>query len=136
MMWVIESGARSSSESERDIRAKARERDSSGARERIFERKLEREDIGESPPVSNHPNPLERADIGKFCYSPPGSNPPLPLPFLQAADPHIHSDAVFGVKSSLIATYARVSSEDPDAKKVGFKGGEWLLEWDFVLGRE
>ncbi|KAI9002051.1 Intradiol ring-cleavage dioxygenase [Hyaloraphidium curvatum] len=51
-------------------------------------------------------------------------------------DPHVLSDTVFGVKSSLIATYRKLAADDPDAAKVGFKGGEWLLEWDFVLGKK
>jgi hypothetical protein len=55
---------------------------------------------------------------------------------LQAKDPKISSDAVFGVKSSLIIEYQKVSADDPDAKKVGFKGGEWLLDFDFVLSKE
>ena len=47
-------------------------------------------------------------------------------------DPYIDSDAVFGVKSSLLAEFRRV--EDPactDAE--GMDGPFWLIEHDFVL---
>ena len=67
--------------------------------------------------------------------------PPPSLPFghptnVQINDPKVASDAVFGVKTSLIETYQKVDAADPDAAKVGFKGGEWLLERDFVLCRQ
>lgn len=47
-------------------------------------------------------------------------------------DEYLHSDAVFGVKESLIAEFNRV--EDPaKAKEVGFAGPYWDVEFDFVL---
>lgn len=47
-------------------------------------------------------------------------------------DEYLHSDAVFGVKESLIAEFNRV--EDPaKVKQVGFNGPYWDVEFDFVL---
>ena len=47
-------------------------------------------------------------------------------------DPYIRSDAVFGVKESLLATFRRV--EDPAAiAEAGFAGPFVLVEHDFVL---
>lgn len=49
-------------------------------------------------------------------------------------DPYIHSDAVFGVKESLLAAFRRV--EDPArAAELGFAGPFWEVEHDFVLAR-
>jgi hydroxyquinol 1,2-dioxygenase len=49
-------------------------------------------------------------------------------------DPYIETDAVFGVKQSLLATFNRV--EDPRrANELGFKGWFWDVEYDFVLTR-
>ncbi|MEQ1950225.1 intradiol ring-cleavage dioxygenase [Mesorhizobium sp. CN2-181] len=47
-------------------------------------------------------------------------------------DPHIDSDAVFGVKESLLAEFKRV--DDPArSKELGFDGWFWEVEYDFVL---
>lgn len=47
-------------------------------------------------------------------------------------DPYINSDAVFGVKESLLATFKRV--DDPArAKELEFAGPFWEVEHDFVL---
>lgn len=49
-------------------------------------------------------------------------------------DPYIDSDAVFGVKASLLAAFQRI--EDP--KRIaaeGLDGPFWLVEHDFVLAR-
>ena len=43
-------------------------------------------------------------------------------------DPYIHSDAVFGVKESLIAQYMDKTAEGSDQK-------QWEVEFDFVLAR-
>ena len=43
-------------------------------------------------------------------------------------DPYIHSDAVFGVKESLIAQYKDTTPEGSDQK-------QWEVEFDFVLAR-
>lgn len=49
-------------------------------------------------------------------------------------DPYIGSDAVFGVKESLLADFKRVS--DPArAKELDFKAPFWEVEQDFVLAR-
>ncbi|WSH68894.1 intradiol ring-cleavage dioxygenase (plasmid) [Rhizobium ruizarguesonis] len=49
-------------------------------------------------------------------------------------DPYIHSDAVFGVKESLLAKFQPV--EDPvRASDLGFADKFWQVEHDFVLAR-
>ncbi|HRK20029.1 MAG TPA: 6-chlorohydroxyquinol-1,2-dioxygenase, partial [Hyphomicrobiaceae bacterium] len=49
-------------------------------------------------------------------------------------DPYIASDAVFGVKGSLLAKFVRVDDAAVAAQQ-GFKGPFWLVEHDFVLAR-
>lgn len=50
-------------------------------------------------------------------------------------DPYINSDAVFGVKESLLADFKHV--EDPArARELEFEGAFWDVEHDFVLARE
>ncbi|MGO7317384.1 intradiol ring-cleavage dioxygenase [Rhizobium ruizarguesonis] len=50
-------------------------------------------------------------------------------------DPYTHSDAVFGVKESLLAKFQPV--EDPvRASDLGFAEKFWQVEHDFVLARE
>jgi hydroxyquinol 1,2-dioxygenase len=47
-------------------------------------------------------------------------------------DPYINSDAVFGVKKSLLAGFKRVN--DPErARKLGFDDEFWEVEYDFAL---
>lgn len=49
-------------------------------------------------------------------------------------DPYINSDAVFGVKESLLAEFIRV--DDPKrAAELEFPGWFWEVEYDFVLAR-
>jgi hydroxyquinol 1,2-dioxygenase len=49
-------------------------------------------------------------------------------------DPYIDSDAVFGVKASLLAEFRRV--DDPErAAELEFAGPFWAVEHDFVLAR-
>ncbi|MDK1374581.1 MULTISPECIES: intradiol ring-cleavage dioxygenase [unclassified Sinorhizobium] len=49
-------------------------------------------------------------------------------------DPYINSDAVFGVKESLLAEFKR--THDPvRAKEYNFEGDFWEVEHDFVLAR-
>lgn len=51
----------------------------------------------------------------------------------KGGDPYITSDAVFGVKSSLICELQPVY-DDEKAKSLGFKKAPyWNLDWDFVL---
>jgi hydroxyquinol 1,2-dioxygenase len=50
-------------------------------------------------------------------------------------DPYIGSDAVFGVKESLLAEFRKV--DDPArARELGFEGWFWEVEHDFVLARD
>lgn len=47
-------------------------------------------------------------------------------------DPYINSDAVFGVKESLLAEFKQI--DDPArARELGFSGTFWEVEYDFVL---
>lgn len=57
---------------------------------------------------------------------------PLVTHIFDPDDPYINSDAVFGVKESLLAEFRRV--DDPArAKDMGFDGWFWEVEYDFVL---
>jgi catechol 1,2-dioxygenase len=59
---------------------------------------------------------------------------PLTTHIFDPDDPYIDSDAVFGVKESLLADFRRV--EDPArAREAGFEGPYWDVEFDFVLAR-
>jgi catechol 1,2-dioxygenase len=50
-------------------------------------------------------------------------------------DPYINSDAVFGVKQSLLAEFKKV--DDPArAKELEFSSPFWNVEYDFVLARK
>jgi len=50
-------------------------------------------------------------------------------------DPYLNSDAVFGVKDSLVSEFKQVS--DPSvADRYGIPLGSWLVEFDFVLNEE
>lgn len=50
-------------------------------------------------------------------------------------DPYINSDAVFGVKESLLAKFDR--TDDPErAKAYGFEGQFWDVKHDFVLAEK
>ncbi|MBX3576719.1 MAG: intradiol ring-cleavage dioxygenase [Rhizobiaceae bacterium] len=49
-------------------------------------------------------------------------------------DPYIATDAVFGVKQSLLAEFRKVD-DAARAKVLGFKGWFWDVEFDFVLTR-
>lgn len=50
-------------------------------------------------------------------------------------DPYIHSDAVFGVKESLMAKFELIEDEAAQ-KEAGFEGPFYLVEHDFVLAPE
>lgn len=50
-------------------------------------------------------------------------------------DPYIHSDAVFGVKESLLAEF-KLRDDPARAKELGFRGSFWQVEHDFVLAPE
>ncbi len=47
-------------------------------------------------------------------------------------DPYIHSDAVFGVKESLLAKF-QLTDDPAHARELGFDGKYWKVEHDFVL---
>ena len=49
-------------------------------------------------------------------------------------DPYINSDAVFGVKESLLADFQSVE-DAARAKELGFKSPFWDVDYDFVLAR-
>lgn len=46
-------------------------------------------------------------------------------------DPFTTTDAVFGVKSSLLVDVKKVEDEEM-AKKYDVSYNDWLIEWDFV----
>ncbi|MBX5227587.1 intradiol ring-cleavage dioxygenase [Rhizobium sp. NLR9b] len=50
-------------------------------------------------------------------------------------DRYIHSDAVFGVKESLLAEF-KLMDDPTRAKELGFAGSFWQVEHDFVLAPE
>lgn len=50
-------------------------------------------------------------------------------------DPYIHSDAVFGVKESLLAEF-KLTDDPARARELGFDGTFWQVEHDFVLAAE
>jgi protocatechuate 3,4-dioxygenase beta subunit len=49
--------------------------------------------------------------------------------------PFLPEDAVFGVKSSLIAEFDRVD-DSAQAAALGFESPFWMVRWDFVLARK
>ncbi len=49
-------------------------------------------------------------------------------------DPYINSDAVFGVKESLLAEFRRVDDAER-TRQLEFEGWFWEVEYDFVLAR-
>ena len=50
-----------------------------------------------------------------------------------AGDEYLHSDAVFGAKSSLVC-HLKPNYDDSQAKELGFpRGPFWETTWDFVL---
>lgn len=52
-------------------------------------------------------------------------------------DPYETTDAVFGVKSSLIIDVTKVTAKDlAGYESTGCKEGDWLLQYDFVLTTE
>lgn len=49
-------------------------------------------------------------------------------------DEYINSDAVFGVKESLLADFKKIN-DSQRSKELGFEGEFWEIEYDFVLAR-
>ena len=59
---------------------------------------------------------------------------PLTTHIFDPEDPYINSDAVFGVKKSLLAGFRRVN--DPErARTLGFDDEFWEVEYEFVLAQ-
>ncbi|MEW9807936.1 intradiol ring-cleavage dioxygenase [Mesorhizobium sp. ZMM04-5] len=50
-------------------------------------------------------------------------------------DPYIDTDAVFGVKESLLAEFRKINDRKR-AKELGFEDWFWEVEYDFVLARK
>jgi catechol 1,2-dioxygenase len=48
--------------------------------------------------------------------------------------PYLDSDAVFGVKESLIGEF-RLIEDSQEAERLGFKAPFWRLDWDFTLAK-
>ena len=80
--------------------------------------------------------------LGRHCYRPahlhyiisaPGHDT-LTTHIFDPDDPYINSDAVFGVKESLLAEFVRVEDREKSAA-LGFDGPHWEVEFDFVLAR-
>jgi len=77
--------------------------------------------------LSRHP---WRPSHMHFMFEKPGWDHLITALYLRG-DPYETSDAVFGVKQSLIVDLEKVDTET--AKKYGVKEGDWLLKHDFVL---
>ena len=80
--------------------------------------------------------------LGRHCYRPahlhyiisaPGHDT-LTTHIFDPDDPYINSDAVFGVKQSLLAEFVKVEDREKSAA-LGFDGPHWEVEFDFVLAR-
>jgi catechol 1,2-dioxygenase len=67
-----------------------------------------------------------------FLISAPGFETVATHVFVEG-DPYLDSDAVFGVKSSLIETFHEVHSED-EARRFGVTAPFWLVNHEFRLG--
>ena len=75
-------------------------------------------------------HPFRPAHI-HFIVSAPGYETTVTHLFVQG-DPYLESDAVFGVKPSLVVEFKRVDSEAED-RKVGLKAPFYAATYDFVL---
>ena len=69
-----------------------------------------------------------------FIISAPGYEPVI-TQFFDNADNYTRSDAVFGVKESLLADFSQVSDEAL-AAELGLPVGGWLVDYDFGLNPE
>ncbi len=82
------------------------------------------------------------ADLGRHPNSPANLHyivtadgyDPLTTHIFDPDDPYINSDAVFGVKESLLADFNLVEDRSR-AAEVGFDGPYWDVEFDFVLAK-
>lgn len=59
---------------------------------------------------------------------------PLTTHIFDPDDPYINSDAVFGVKESLLADF-RMIDDPAKSAEMGFEGPYWDVSFDFVLAR-
>ena len=80
--------------------------------------------------------------LGRHCHRPahlhyiisaPGHDT-LTTHIFDPDDPYINSDAVFGVKESLLAEFVKVEERERSAA-LGFDGPHWEVDFDFVLAR-
>jgi protocatechuate 3,4-dioxygenase beta subunit len=78
--------------------------------------------------IGRHPN---RAAHIHFIVSAEGYDPVITHIFSPDCE-YLDQDAVFGVKDSLIAEFARVTDEK-QARELQFSGPFWSVNWDFVL---
>jgi len=78
--------------------------------------------------MGRHPN---RAAHLHFIVTAPGYEPVITHIFTPDC-PYLPEDAVFGVKSELIADFRRVEDREA-AHKVGLEAPFWSVTWDFAL---
>ncbi|MCG5077510.1 intradiol ring-cleavage dioxygenase [Paraburkholderia tagetis] len=78
--------------------------------------------------MGRHPN---RAAHLHFIVTAPGYEPVITHIFTPDC-PYLPGDAVFGVKSELIADFKKVDDIDA-ARAVGFEAPFWSVTWDFAL---
>lgn len=78
--------------------------------------------------MGRHPN---RAAHLHFIVTAPGYEPVITHIFTPDC-PYLPEDAVFGVKSELIADFRKVDDIEA-AQKVGLKAPFWSVTWDFAL---
>jgi len=78
--------------------------------------------------LGRHPN---RAAHIHFIVTAPGYDTVITHIFAPDCE-YLDQDAVFGVKTSLIANFEQVEQGDENA---GFPGPHWQVNWDFVLTR-
>jgi catechol 1,2-dioxygenase len=80
--------------------------------------------------LDRHPN---RAAHLHFIVRAPGYDTVITHIFTPDC-PYLGEDAVFGVKSDLIADFQQVD-DTTEARRVGFNDSFWKVEWNFTLAR-
>ncbi|MEM5313138.1 intradiol ring-cleavage dioxygenase [Paraburkholderia sp. JHI869] len=78
--------------------------------------------------MGRHPN---RAAHLHFIVTAPGYEPVITHIFTRDC-PYLPEDAVFGVKSDLIADFRKIDDREA-AQKVGLEAPFWSVTWDFAL---
>jgi hydroxyquinol 1,2-dioxygenase len=81
--------------------------------------------------LGRHPN---RAAHMHFIVSAPGFDTVITHIFTPDC-PYLAEDTVFGVKESLVADF-KLNEDVGEAKKLGFDGAFWTVDWSFVLSRK